>query len=72
MIDVGDALERVVEIAGEQRCHHAKAHEADTHVESRLERLAEFHSDAQTDDGEENRHHHRRAQTDYITKYLFH
>ena len=58
--------------AGKQRCDYRKAHKADSYQESALEGLAEFDTDADAEDGEDDRHHHRGAQTDDITEYLFH
>ena len=64
--------ERVTEIIGQQSRYDAKTDEADAHVETALERLAEFHADAQTNNSKEDGHHHRCAQTDNVTEYLFH
>ena len=32
----------------------------------------DFHANTQTDDREDDRHHHARTETDNIAKYLFH
>ena len=72
MIDFGDALERIVEVGGKQCCNYSQTNEAHTDIKTRLECLAELHADAKTNDGEEYRHHHRSAKTDYVTKNLIH
>ena len=72
LIEVGDVFQRSGEIVCEQLGDHIESHETDTHIESALESLTEFHSDAQTDNGKQDWHHDRSAQTDNIGKNLFH
>ena len=72
VIDVGDSLQRVIEVGSQQSCHHTQSHETHTYEESRLQSLSEFHANAQSDDREDDRHHHARTQTNDIAKYLFH
>ena len=72
MIDVGDCLQRVIEVGCQQSRHHTQAHETHTYEESRLQSLSEFHADTQADDREDDWHHHARSQAYDIAKYLFH
>ena len=72
MIYLGDALERIVEVGGEQCCDNSQTDESYTDIKTRLEGLAELHADAKTDDGKQYRHHHRSTKTNYVTENLIH
>ena len=72
VVEFADGRQRTAEVVGQQGRHDAQTHETDTHIEARLQRLAERHAYAEADDGKEDRHHHRCAQTDNVTEYLFH
>ena len=72
MVDVRNSLQWVVEVGSQQCSYHAQAYETHAYEESRLQSLSEFHANTQTDDREDDRHHHARTETDNIAKYLFH
>ena len=67
-----DAVERAVEVGGQQSRDDAKPHKTDTHIESALESLAKLHANAQTDNGEQDGHHDSSAQSDNIGKNFIH
>ena len=59
--DLGDGIQRGIEIGCQQSRHDAQSNKTDTHIKTTLKRLAELHADAQADDSEEDRHHDRRS-----------
>ena len=57
--DVLNGLQRVFEVIGQKGCDDTEADEADADIKARLQSLAKLHADAEADDGEDDRHHHR-------------
>ena len=66
VIDIDHLVERRAECRGEQGGDDGEADEADTHLEARLERLAELDAYAEAENGEDDGHHHRGPQADDV------
>ena len=72
LIQLRHSLERRAEICRQKRSDYAQPHKAHTDQKSALHRLCRLDSDTHPKHGEDDRHHHRRTETDNIRERFFH
>ena len=66
MVKIGHPLQCRTEVRGEKRRDDSETDEANADQKPRLERLGEADPDTNAKYGEDDRHHHRSAKTDYV------
>jgi hypothetical protein len=71
-VDADYIVQGRAKTGGEEAGDNTQTYETDTYEKAALEGLGKRNLDADAKDGKDDRHHHRSAQTDNVTKNCFH
>ena len=72
MVKLRHAFQGGSEARRQKRGDDAKPHEPDADEQSGFERLGKLDSEENAENGEDGRHHHRRAKPDHVCENFFH